>query len=169
MIKPAKTDNNLDWPLDSLMVLILLSALLICFQYITLEKFEVLSPLTGLNLSGLLQTIQRAIPLRSIDFILSNLLQVIQRTIPLRPVDFILAGLIPMGFAILCVLEYRRKRVSLLLNKIFSVERHTRIALVLTSLILVRFYFARGAFHWTSDMGSHTTYAWIATRDGPPE
>lgn len=119
-----------------------LSIVLIVFQYITLQKFQVLSPIVYFNLPGLLQLILTSAPL---DFI-----------------DLILALLILSLFSTLCLLEYRRKRFSQFLIQTFASNTRTRIVLALGSLVLVRFYFAPSAFHWMSDMASHISYAWLA-------
>ena len=54
--------------------------------------------------------------------------------------------------------------ITLFLTSIFSSEKKTVWLLVVSSLILVRFYFARGGLSWAGDGSFHLVYASIAAR-----
>lgn len=110
----------------------MLAGLLFYFQYTTLEKFNVLKPAVRYDTFR--------------DFVLT-----VRYSVPLGWEDAIVAALIALLFLLFVILEVERGRVSLFLDPLFQSERRTRIALGVLSLVLVRFYFARGELSWAGD------------------
>ncbi|MCZ6633818.1 MAG: 6-pyruvoyl-tetrahydropterin synthase-related protein [bacterium] len=131
------------WPV--IVLVILLGGLLIGFQYTTLDKFDVLTP--------------------AVNYILSQkMFDYISQTVPLDRTDAIQTGWILLICFILIGLEIWKGRLTDFFEQIFKSESRTRIALLLFSLLLVRFYFARGQLNWAGDGSSHICYAWIASQ-----
>ena len=141
---PGKSDF-LRWPRDIIAAISALAALLIYFQYTTLFKFAVLGPSHRYE--------------RPAAF-----LRAVRRQVPLDFSDAIVAGLILAAFVSIIVLEFRKKRLSSFLDKVFENEKRTLFALFLISLFSARFYFARGGLAWAGDANFHIGYAWIASR-----
>ena len=134
------------WPYEVVGLLLFFAALLVYFQYTTLDKFRFGNMAPGKwhnTLWAYAESVNSAIPLEASDAIV--------------------AGLIVAVFASLVVLEIWKHRLSSFLNKIFETESRTILALSLFSALAVRFYFARGEM-WTADASSHVSYAWVAAR-----
>ncbi len=131
------------WPLDVSALLALLAGLLILFQYVTLDKFGVLRPgLRYQSFQGFLSVVSRFLDFGAAD---ASLLLLI-----------LSVGILLIG------MEWRRRRLSVFFEHVFASERRTVVFLVLGSLILVRFYFAKGEFAHGADTHLHVTYAWLA-------
>jgi hypothetical protein len=134
-----------DWPRDVVGLLALLGCLLIYFQYFTLDKFSVLRPdIRYANLDGFLTIVRQYVPLGMADRL------------------FFILILVICGY--LSVREFRKGKLTQFFELIFESERRTLVLLGLGSLLLVRFYFAKGEFSWGADTYLHATYAWIAAR-----
>ena len=141
----GQAEHEAHWPREITVLLAVLVGLLFYFQYTTLEKFNVLKPAIRYDTFR--------------DFVLT-----VQHSVPLGWGDAIVAALIVLLFLLLVILEVGRGRVSLFLDHLFQSERRTRIALGMLSLVLVRFYFARGELSWAGDTSAHVGYAWLAAR-----
>ncbi len=133
------------WPREIAALLAVLSALLIYFQYTTLDKFSVLPPARRYATLHLF-------------------IQVVKQNVPLDTGDAVVAGLIVAAFASLIVLELWKKRLSTFLCKVFETETRTLLAVGLTCLLCVRFYFARGDSNLAADTPTHISYAWVASQ-----
>ncbi len=133
------------FPADIVGVLIFFVGLLEYFQYTTLEKFNVLTPAVRYGLSF-------------------DILTYLSMQAELNQDDAIIFILIVCTFLFLIVLELWKQRLTLLLRYLFASERRTLTGLLATSLVLVRFYFARGSINWSGDGSSHMCYAWIASQ-----
>jgi hypothetical protein len=133
---------------DLRLVILLLGGLtlwLICFQYYTLVKFNVLAP--GLRYESL-----------------AIFLKAVRLYVPLNWIDGLLAVLI-IGTAIaLVLLEILRSHLTKFFSLVFESEKRTLWLLAAACLLLVRFYFARGDTSWAADTNNHLPYAWIAAR-----
>jgi hypothetical protein len=139
------SDREEGFARDVAAALFALVVLLVAFQYRTLAKFIVLSPGKGFpDLGSFVNIIRRDVTLDSVDGILCFLL--------LAPVAYIL-------FA-----EIRHRRLTDSLGWIFSDERRTILALGLTCLVSVRYYFAPGGMRWAGDAPQHISYLDITTR-----
>lgn len=68
------------------------------------------------------------------------------------------------AFVFLIVLEARRRQVSLLLAQAFCSDRSTWFLLVISTLVLTRYYFATGEIAWAGDASAHLAYAAAAAR-----
>ena len=68
------------------------------------------------------------------------------------------------AFAFLILLEVRRKQISLLLEQTFCSDRATWFLLVVSTLVLIRYYFAAGEIGWAGDASAHLAYAYAAAR-----
>ena len=124
-------------------LLSLLGVLLFVFQYVSLEKFNVLPP--GVSYRTIPRFLE-IIDAKKINF------------------DFTDGLLLMLIFALgLCIvaLELWQKRLSLFLDQVFASEKQTLWLLAISSLVLVRFYFARGGVNWGADAPQHICYAYI--------
>ncbi len=119
--------------------------LLVCFQYYTLDKLNVLSP--GVRYEAL-----------------NLFVKAVQQDVPLTWIDGLLAALILATAISLILLEIIRSRLTRFFDYIFESERRTLWLLAAVSLVLVRFYFSRGDSSWLADTNNHLPYAWIAAR-----
>lgn len=133
------------WPRDIVAILTILAALLVYYQYTTLFKFAVLS-------GGIAY------------YSLGSFAQIVKQKVPLGYVDAVFAGLIFAAFTSIVGLELWKKRLSAFLNCVFASEKATMSVLVLTCLLAVRFYFARGGLAWAADANFHIGYAWVASK-----
>ena len=124
-------------------LLFLLSVLLFVFQYVSLEKFNILPP--GVNYRTIPRFIE-VIGLKKIDLDFTD--------------GLLLALIFALGLCIV-ILELWRKRLSLFLDQVFASEKQTLWLLAISSLVLVRFYFARGGINWGADAPQHICYAYI--------
>ncbi|MDP6775839.1 MAG: hypothetical protein QGI83_03640, partial [Candidatus Latescibacteria bacterium] len=142
---PGDPPDGVRWPPEVVALLLLLSALLVYFQYTTLDKLGVLPPSVGFtSLASFAETLRRAVPFSA--------------------GDAASAALILVTFASLVVLEIRSRRLSAFFDAVFQNERRTVSAVALFSLLAVRFYFARGELTWAADSSIHIGYAWVAAR-----
>jgi hypothetical protein len=124
---------------DVIAALLALTAILAAFQYRTLSKFSILPPGRAyVNLETFIDTVHREVILDGIDGMLCFLLLV--------PVLYIL------------IVEVKHRKFTGLLTWVFSDERRTVLALALTSLVSVRYYFAPGALSWAGDAPQHISY-----------
>ena len=138
-------EKKAGWPRDVVGLLALLGCLLVYFQYFTLDKFSVLRPdIRYANLDGFLTIVRQYVPLGVADGL------------------FFILILVICGYLLVC--EFRKGKLTDFFELIFESERRTLVLLGLGSLLLVRFYFAKGEFSWGADTYLHVTYAWIAAR-----
>jgi hypothetical protein len=130
---------------NAVALLLLLTLLLLWFQYTTLDKLSDLPPGQSYASPAVFWgTITRTLPLNVWD-------------------AFNVLLLVACGLSVI-LLEIRRQGLTHLLNAVFSSERRTLVGLALTSLVLVRYYFARGDLSWVADTSAHTAYAWITAQ-----
>jgi len=127
------------------LLLALLVLLLVCFQYVTLVKFNVFPP--GASHLSFLRFFKAA-----------------QEQVDLTFVDAALFGLILLVCLSLILLELWQKRLSFFLQHILASERRTLLLLGASSLVFVRFYFATGEFSWAGDSSQHISYAFITAQ-----
>ena len=133
------------WPVETLVLLVLLGVLLFCFQYVTLDKFDDLPP--------------------AVRYILrQSIIDEIVGKVDLDRTDTILAGSIVLICFVLAILELLWRRLTLFLDQVLQTDRRAVWVLGLTSVVLVRFYFARGDVNWAGDGSSHMCYAWLASK-----
>ena len=142
---PATREHAHSWPVDVAAILVLLAALLVYFQYNTLAKFSG-SP-TVKRFSSPAEFFGAALEAAKLNLS-----------------DALVAFLILIACASLLVLELRERRLTRFFDKVFESESRTRLFLALSSLILVRFYFAPGESSWVADTNFHNTYAWITSQ-----
>lgn len=126
-------------------LLSLLALLLFVFQRFTLEKFQTIPP--GLSYPSL-----------------PRFLETVQQKVPLTFSDGLLLGTILLLALAVAVLEIWKKQLSTFLHLIFASERQTLLLLACSSLVLVRFYFARGTFSWGGDSPQHICYAFLTSQ-----
>lgn len=130
---------------DVTAALIALLVLLIVFQYRTLANFIVLPPGVAFSDLGLfVDTVRREVALDAFDAILA------------------LAILLPLFYMVF--VEARHKRLTDGLAWVFADERRTVVALGITSLVCVRYYFAPGFLSWAGDAPQHISYLDITTQ-----
>jgi len=124
-------------------LLLFLAVLLFCFQYLTLEKFNVLPP---------------GVSYLSIPYFY----EIVRETVPLSFFDgFLLICIISVSFFLL-VLQFWKRRLTQFLIPIFASETKTLTLLLCTSFVLVRFYFARGNLNWAADASIHISLSYLA-------
>lgn len=139
---PPPSDQPLPpWPLDVVAVLCTLGVVLLCFQYVTLDKLAPLTPPGRYScLAELLATA------RGMGVVF----------------DALDAGLLGVT-AVLCVsliaLQIFGTRLSLLLTAVLASDRRALWSLALGGFVLARCYFARGQLCWTGDAPAHIAYA----------
>jgi len=125
-------------------LLAFLAVLLFCFQYLTLEKFNALSP--GISYLSIF-----------------HFYEVVRATVPLSFFDgFLLICIISVSFFFL-VLQFWKKRLTQFLVPIFASETKTLLLFLCTSFVLVRFYFARGNLNWAADASIHISLSYLAS------
>ncbi len=133
------------FPLDVGILLGLFVGVLFYFQYTTLDKFRVLKP--------------------AVRYVVSrDVLNYIQSQVLLTVWDAIGLGVIVSLFLCGVGLEIWRGRLTQMMRWVFVCERRTVVALVLVSVVCVRFYFANGVLNWAGDGSSHMCYAWLASQ-----
>jgi hypothetical protein len=141
----GRTQHGQGWPRDSAVLLGVLAALLVAFQYKTLAKLSVLG--ARVRYAGFLHFVRD-----------------IRQQVSLDWLDGALGCAIVVAFALLIVLEVWRRSLSSFLEAALDTERRAVIAVALSSLVLVRFYLATGDLVWAGDAPAHISYAWIASR-----
>jgi hypothetical protein len=129
-------------PRDILLLLIALAIALFVFQYVTLAKLSVLPPSKSYNSVALYA-------------------DEVRRFVTFHWADAVLAGLIVALVLAIVFVEIRKGRLSLFLGHAFASEKRTLLLLGLASLVLVRFYFARGELSWAADAAQHIVYSHI--------
>lgn len=135
---------SLRFPADVGVLLGAFVALLLYFQYTTLVKFSVLKP--------------------AVRYVISDeTLAYIQSQVALNMWDAIVFGAIVSLFVLGVVLEVWKARLTQTMRWVFAFERRTIVALLLLSLVCVRYYFATGVLNWAGDGSSHICYAWLAS------
>jgi len=137
--------DDVRFPVDVGLLLGVFVGLLLYFQYTTLDKFRVLKPAVRYVIS-------------------SDVLNYIQSQVLLTMWDAIVLGSIVSFFLCGVGLEIWRGRLTHLMRWVFVRERRTVVALVLVSVVCVRFYFANGVLNWAGDGSSHMCYAWLASQ-----
>ena len=136
--------NVVKGPREIPVLLILLSLSLFCFQYVTLEKLAIFSPgMTFLSVIRFWEIAGREVGFDFIDGLL-------------------VFAVLALAIALL-LLEFGRGRLSVFLGRVFSSEKQTLLLLAACSLVLVRFYFARG-MAWAGDAPQHISYAEITAQ-----
>ncbi len=133
-------------PPEVLWLLVALSFLLFCFQFITLNKLGVLPP------SALFFTLSRYVE------------EVTASQISFDWLDMLLTGMIASIFIVLIVLEITRNRISLFLAHFLTSDLRAAILLSISSLVITRFYFAPGMLSWAGDAPQHIVYSDITSR-----
>ena len=137
-------DKENVFPIDVGVLLGIFVALLLYFQYTTLAKFSVLKP--------------------AVRYVVSrDILQHIQSLVLLDMWDAIVFGLIASLFVCGVILEVWKARLTQMMRWVFVCERRAVVALLVLSLVCVRFYFAQGVLNWAGDGSSHICYAWLAS------
>ncbi|MXZ11799.1 MAG: hypothetical protein F4Y79_20460 [Gemmatimonadetes bacterium] len=132
-------------PFPTLWILIFLGCLLICMQYITIDKLSALSPaLSYVTLTKYIQTINEKVSFGWIDISLSVL--------------FLATS------ALVLWQEKSKRALTDFLQNVFSSERKTLYLLLACSLVCVRFYFARGGMHWAADTSHHIAQSYLVAR-----
>jgi hypothetical protein len=117
----------------------LLALALVCFQFVTLKKFDTIAPgVSFLSFTRFWETVEHRIDFELVDGML------------------MLAILLLAGFLVL--LELWAGRLTAFLDQVFASERRTLLLLASGSLVCVRFYLAPGAL-WTADAPQHVSYA----------
>lgn len=132
-------------PFPTLWLLLFLSCLAICMQYVTMAKFSVLPP------AGTFVT-------------LSAFVQAIEQKIAFEKIDIALLVLFLATCALLLWQERRGQVLTDFLKDVFASERKPVYLLLGCSLICVRFYFAPGAMHWGADASHHIAQSYLAAR-----
>ncbi|MBT3602376.1 MAG: hypothetical protein HN521_04845, partial [Candidatus Latescibacteria bacterium] len=136
--------RSIGFPVDIGALLGVFVALLLYFQYTTLVKFSVLKP--------------------AVRYVISDeILEYIQSQVALNVWDVIVFGTIASLFVLGVVLEVWKGRLTQMMRWVFVFERRTIVALLLLSLVCVRYYFATGVLNWAGDGSSHICYAWLAS------
>ena len=124
---------------DVSILLSLLAVALVCFQYATLRKFDVLAPgVSFLSFSRFWKTAEQRIDFEFLD-------------------GFLLLAIITLAAA-LFLLELRGGRFTAYLDWVFASERRTLLLLATGSLVCVRYYMAPGTL-WTADAPQHVSYS----------
>lgn len=133
------------FPVDVGVLLGVFVVVLFYFQYTTLAKFQTLKPAVRFVLSR-----------EALNYIHDQA----GLTIGDAMVFFFIASLFLYGV----ILEIWKKRLTHLLRWVFAVEQRAIVALVLLSVVCVRYYFAQGVLNWSGDGSSHICYAWLASQ-----
>ena len=137
--------RKIRFPVDVGVLLGVFVGLLVFFQYTTLDRFRVLKPAVRYVVSA-------------------DILDHIQSEVMLTVWDAMGFALIVSLFLLGVVLEIWKQRLTLLMRWVFAGERRTIVALMMLSLVCVRFYFAKGDLNWAGDGSSHICYAWLASQ-----
>ena len=89
-------------------------------------------------------------------------LEAARANVALGWLDGVLAVLTLATLLVLLEREVRGNALTHFLGYVFGDERRTRLFLVLSCLLLVRYYFAAGELSWRGDASAHIAYADIA-------
>ena len=120
-------------------MLSLLALALVCFQYVTLRKFDILAPgISYLSFARFWETAEQRVDFEFLD-------------------GFLLLVILTLAVA-LFLLELRGGRFTAYLDWVFTSEKRTLLLLATGSLICVRYYMAPGEL-WTADAPQHVSYA----------
>ena len=130
------------YPLLVPLLLAVLAGLLFAFQYQTLAKFSILPP--GRSFGAPLHFYQVLAERVNFDFI-----------------DALLAALLLLVGLALVALEVHGRRLTRFLCAVFQNEVRTRVLLLATSAVGVRYYFAVGELSWAGDAPHHISLAWV--------
>lgn len=82
--------------------------------------------------------------------------------LPWSSIDWVLLSGLLVAVTTLLVVEFHNRGWTLFTQAVTSTETRSRWAVILGSLVAVRFYFSPGTLTWTADAAYHTLYAWIA-------
>ena len=141
---PGKTRMSRPrWP--AVWLLVVLGALSVCIQHVTLVKFSVFAPGSS---HGSLTSFLRAVD-QQIDFSL---------------LDGLLAALFLLGTALLLYVEARHRLLTQLLQDCFASPRKSFWLLTACLLVCLRYYLARGELSWAADASHHIATSWLAAQ-----
>ncbi len=141
----GERSSSLRWPRDIIALLSAFVVLLLYFQYNTLNKFSALSPAARWGSPH-------------------SFIAAMKENVSLDDQDAMVALLIVVVCIAIGVVELWKRRLSQLLRKIFESESRTILALFVTCLICVRYYFAMGTLNMAADTTLHVTYAFVAAQ-----
>ncbi|MFT5374450.1 MAG: hypothetical protein ACI906_001269 [Candidatus Latescibacterota bacterium] len=133
------------WPLDAVVGLLVWAAALVLFQLITLNKFSTLPPGAGF-------------------LVPAEFYREIQMSVRLGWQDAVLFLALVLIALYLLWRQLKAGSIGRLLVLALSTERRACVLLALSSLLCVRYYFARGQMPWGGDAGEHIAYCLVASR-----
>ena len=126
-------------------LLLLLAAGLLALQYHTIAKLSIYHPATShVSLSRFIDSVRAENLFDLSDALLGALILI-------------------LAFAIVAA-ELRKKSLSLFLHNVLRSEKSTLLLLGIVALVSLRYYFARGALHWSGDAAQHVVYVDLAAR-----
>ena len=76
----------------------------------------------------------------------------------------LLALILSLGLAII-IAEWQHRALSSFLQESLRSDKSALLLLGIVSLVCVRYYFARGALHWSGDAAQHIAYVEITARE----
>jgi hypothetical protein len=79
--------------------------------------------------------------------------------LPWSSIDWVLLSGLLVAVTTLLVVEFHNRGWTLFTQAVTSTETRSRWAVILGSLVAVRFYFSPGTLTWTADAAYHTLYA----------
>ena len=127
-------------------LLLALTACLFAFQYHTLAKLSAFHPATShVSLTRFFYSVRE----QSIFDYSDGLL---------------LALILSLGLAII-IAEWQHRALSSFLQESLRSDKSALLLLGIVSLVCVRYYFARGALHWSGDAAQHIAYVEITARE----